>query len=89
MRAPWIKIDRFPGGAVLSCTACDAGGRLTGHAVEQFIEAHTDHTSPTPTHYGAGDVVARATQALGIKKCSGCEQRRVALNRAIPKIMKR
>jgi hypothetical protein len=30
---------------------------------------------------GLGDVVKRATYALGIKPCGGCEGRAVALNR--------
>ncbi len=28
-----------------------------------------------------GDLVARATKAVGIRPCPGCEKRRVALNR--------
>ena len=87
MKAPWIKVDRFPGGAVLLCTACDVKARLTGHAVEQFIRAHADHSSPT--HYGAGDVVARVTQALGVKSCPECERRRVMMNKAVPRVLKR
>lgn len=30
---------------------------------------------------GLGDVVKRATSAIGIRPCSGCERRAVALNR--------
>ena len=30
---------------------------------------------------GLGDVVKRATYAMGIKPCSGCEKRAAALNR--------
>ncbi len=30
---------------------------------------------------GVGDVVARATKAVGIKPCGGCQKRREALNR--------
>lgn len=32
---------------------------------------------------GAGDVVKRATQAVGIQPCGGCQRRRRALNRRI------
>jgi hypothetical protein len=32
---------------------------------------------------GLGDVIKRATYAMGIKPCSGCEKRAVALNRRI------
>lgn len=30
---------------------------------------------------GLGDVVKRATSAVGVKPCGGCERRAVALNR--------
>ncbi len=30
---------------------------------------------------GLGDVIQRATYAMGIKPCGGCEQRAAALNR--------
>jgi hypothetical protein len=30
---------------------------------------------------GLGDVIKRATYAMGIKPCGGCEQRAAALNR--------
>jgi hypothetical protein len=30
---------------------------------------------------GLGDVIKRATSAVGIKPCGGCERRAVALNR--------
>ena len=33
---------------------------------------------------GLGDVIARATSAMGIKPCSGCKQRQEALNKIIP-----
>jgi hypothetical protein len=43
--------------------------RLPGFIVEREI--------------GLGDVIKRATRSLGIKPCSGCEQRAAALNRRI------
>jgi hypothetical protein len=33
---------------------------------------------------GLGDVIARATSAIGIKPCGGCKQRQEALNKLIP-----
>ena len=33
---------------------------------------------------GLGDVIARATSAVGIKPCGGCQKRREALNKLIP-----
>jgi hypothetical protein len=41
--------------------------RLHGFVIEEEI--------------GLGDVVKRATYAMGIKPCSGCEKRAAALNR--------
>ena len=33
---------------------------------------------------GLGDVIKRVTSAVGIKPCSGCEQRAKALNKRVP-----
>jgi hypothetical protein len=41
--------------------------RLPGFLIEEEI--------------GLGDVIKRATYAIGIKPCTGCEQRAAALNR--------
>lgn len=41
--------------------------RLPGFLVEQEI--------------GLGDVIKRATSAIGIRPCAGCEKRAAALNR--------
>lgn len=38
------------------------------------------------THIGAGDVVAAATSAVGIKPCGACQRRREAMNRAMPEV---
>lgn len=35
----------------------------------------------TEEEIGVGDVVKRATYAMGIKPCGGCERRAAALNR--------
>lgn len=32
---------------------------------------------------GAGDVVANMTQAMGVKPCAPCEQRKRAMNQAV------
>jgi len=36
-----------------------------------------------PEAVGLGDVIARMTQALGIKPCAPCKQRQDALNRQV------
>lgn len=90
MEAPWISLQRFPGGAIVQCQACGAGGRMNGEdAVRKFISGHTQHNSPSPGHYGAGDLIAKAAQAVGIKGCAECEKRRVRANRALPRVLKR
>ena len=38
---------------------------------------------PLSEPVGAGDVVKKVTEALGIRPCSKCEQRRRRLNRAL------
>lgn len=40
--------------------------------------------SVRPRMKGAGDVVAKATKAVGIKPCAPCERRRRRLNRLFP-----
>jgi len=37
-----------------------------------------------PPARGVGDLIARATHAIGIKPCGGCKKRQAALNRALP-----
>lgn len=37
-----------------------------------------------PSLRGLGDVIARATSAIGITPCGGCKQRQEALNKLIP-----
>lgn len=56
-----------------------------GH-LEAFMSAHQAHQSASPTHMGAGDVVAAATKRLGMTPCSPCEARRRALNQLVPRV---
>jgi hypothetical protein len=37
----------------------------------------------TETEIGLGDAIKRATSAVGIRPCTGCERRAAALNRRI------
>lgn len=90
MEAPWISLQRFPGGAIMHCKACGAGGRMNGEdAVRRFTAEHSEHNGPSPSHYGAGDLIAKVTKAVGISGCAECEKRRVRANRALPRVMKR
>jgi hypothetical protein len=38
---------------------------------------------------GAGDLVASATKAVGVKPCGGCKRRQAALNAATPGWLRR
>ncbi|GAG22410.1 unnamed protein product, partial [marine sediment metagenome] len=40
--------------------------------------------APPPASRGLGDTIARATSAIGIKPCKGCDNRRDTLNRLVP-----
>lgn len=90
----WILCEQSsPGGFRCACQVCHASmlGPGSGQAADQFARVHSAHQSaaPQPTHYGAGDLVAKATGALGIKPCSPCEARRRALNGLFPSVWKR
>jgi len=43
-----------------------------------------EFTKAKPIKPGLGDVVARATTAVGIKPCGGCAKRKAAMNKATP-----
>ena len=67
-----------------SCTGtclCTADPERRG--VEVLVELHACPKEKFPAR-GAGDVVAKVTNALGIKKCGGCAKRQKALNRLLP-----
>lgn len=60
--------------------------------MQQLAEGRTDRhglvpvTEPSekPRLRGLGDVVAKATSAVGIKPCAPCKRRQEALNRLVP-----
>lgn len=90
----WIVCDQnAPGVFRCACQICGASMQSpgSGQAADQFARVHSAHSSPaaSPTHYGAGDLIAKATGALGIKPCSPCEARRRALNGLFPNVWRR
>jgi len=90
MEAPWISVQRFRGGAVMLCRACGSGGRMNGDdEIRRFTVEHSQHNSTAQGYYGAGDLIAKAAQAVGVKGCAECEKRRVRANRALPRVWKR
>lgn len=86
----WVLWQPTTAGFVVRCSACGAQGSVgTPQLVDTFAAQHQEHRSPAQGHYGAGDLVARATSALGIQPCTPCEARRAALNQALPKLWRR
>lgn len=88
----WISCNILrPGVFQCSCSVCGAGMGAPGtnQAADLFARAHAQHQSTSPTHLGAGDLVAKLTGALGIKPCTPCQARQRALNEAFPRVMRR
>lgn len=88
---PWVLWQRTTTGFAVHCRACKASAAAgTPEGVDAFAGAHQQHQSASPTHYGAGDLVARATKAMGLgKPCTPCEARRAALNARFPQLWRR
>lgn len=86
----WITYQQLTQGFVVRCQACGAQGTVgSPQQVDAFAQQHTEHRSASPQHYGAGDLVNRATKALGIETCTPCEARRRALNARFPRLWRR
>jgi len=86
----WIVYEAHPPGIWAVCEVCRTQtGPLSWPGLHQFALAHREHVSAAPSHYGAGDVVAAATKAMGLQGCSPCERRRMELNRIMPRVWRR
>lgn len=86
----WVVWGRTTQGFVVRCTVCGAAATAgSPQGVDAFAAAHQAHQSPAQTHYGAGDLVARATKALGVEPCTPCEQRRRDWNQRFPRLWPR
>jgi len=71
----WVVYRPVPGGFSVRCEAC--GEELAvccPTKLDAFARAHARHVR-------VGDAIARATKAVGIAPCGGCEKRRKRLNR--------
>lgn len=77
-----IRFQRLPNGAF--AMECQCGARAVVAHPSQF-----QHQCRVPTHYGAGDLIAKATSAVGIKPCAPCEKRKAMMNNLFPKVWKR
>lgn len=77
-----MKVQRHPhGGFVCTCESCGQQAHVGNP--QQFAQGHRC------TRIGMGDVIARATGALGIKPCTPCEERRRRLNGILPGVWRR
>lgn len=86
---PWVSVavtGVFRLSYSASCSVCGAVATGSLEHVNAFADQHREHTSADPTHYGAGDLVAAFTKRMGIPGCTPCEQRRRAMNQAIPRV---
>ena len=86
----WILWQQTAGGFTARCEACGVTVSTSSpQGVDAFATDHQAHASPSAGHYGAGDLVARATKALGIEPCTPCEARRRQLNGLFPRVFPR
>lgn len=61
----------------------------TVQVADAFARTHAAHQSASQTHYGLGDLVAKATSAVGIKPCAPCQKRQAQLNGMFPQVLRR
>jgi len=69
-----------------TCLGCDRREARNGNYTDPPIYVLDDAPppAPKPPMRGLGDVIARATTAVGIRPCGGCKKRQEALNRLVP-----
>jgi len=88
----WIIFQPMAGGWYeLRCEACGGQATLHGSRADAFTRAHAQHQSASPTHRGLGDAVAAVAKPLARlmgrpESCLPCEQKRHALNAAVPAV---
>jgi len=89
----WVLCGQSIGGSSWQCSCQVCGAQMgsfgSAQAADAFARVHSAHQSASPTHYGLGDLIAKATSAVGIKPCSPCEARRRAMNGAFPQVLRK
>ena len=90
---PWVAVGEaqtYAGGMVAyqaQCQICQAEILGDADSVDLFASAHASHVSSSPTHLGMGDLVSKLAKSLGfVKPCTPCEERRQAMNAAVPRV---
>lgn len=86
----WVHYAQVaPGVYQCVCQQCGArSGNASGQQADAFARTHA-HKPAQPTHYGLGDLIAKATGAVGIQPCTPCEARKQAANRLLPRLWRR
>lgn len=85
----WVLVVPAGRAARVHCEVCGASATIGARSVEAFAHQHRAHRSSAPGYHGAGDAVAALTGRLGMTPCTPCEQRRMALNRMVPRLWRR
>lgn len=85
--ARWVQVDETGDGWAVRCNVCGASGVVVPEGVDVFASEHQNHAAPG--YLGAGGLLKRATQAIGIEPCGGCDERAERLDRILPSIWKR
>ena len=80
-----------PGIFRCACTVCGARMAEPGsaQAADMFARTHADHERAPAKYHGMGDLIAKATSAVGIKPCAPCKQRQAQLNGLFPRVLRR
>jgi hypothetical protein len=86
----WVHWGRRGDQFFVRCTVCNQADWFGSElGINGFAHAHRAHESSSITHYGAGDLVARAASAVGLESCEPCEKRRSQMNRLFPRVWRR
>lgn len=85
-----VCAEPSPGVWQCQCRVCGAAmqGAAPAEGADRFASVHSAHEQ-APSHYGFGDLVARATSAVGIKPCAPCKKRQAQLNGLLPRVWRR
>lgn len=58
-------------------------------STELEVHQFAARQSSAPGFHGAGDMVKKLTDTLGMKQCAPCAQRQAALNAAMPSVWRK
>jgi hypothetical protein len=85
---PWIQVASHPQSGWIIHDTRD-GARFHAASEHAYHSIIAQRSNQQLNRMGAGDLVARATHALGIEQCTPCAQRQAALNQALPNLWRK